>query len=193
MPHFDAPDDIPLDAAGPIPADNRPGHHPEVEQDKPTGPPPSPKSAAERSAAEPSPSERSADVGPAAQRRRFPFEFDGLAGSAARLFTLNGRHAHVDIEDTDLVARYGAWVVRTPLDNITGATVTGPYRLWKVIGPPHLSFHDRGLTFGSNTRSGLCLTFATPVRGLDPTGRLTHPGLTVTVDDPHGLADALGY
>jgi hypothetical protein len=26
--------------AGPIPPANEPGHHPEVEQDKPTGPPP---------------------------------------------------------------------------------------------------------------------------------------------------------
>lgn len=26
----------------PIPPDNEPGHHPPVEQDKPTGPPPSP-------------------------------------------------------------------------------------------------------------------------------------------------------
>ena len=26
-------------AAGPVPEDNQPGHHPEVEQDKPTGPP----------------------------------------------------------------------------------------------------------------------------------------------------------
>ncbi len=25
---------------GPVPEDNQPGHHPEVEQDKPTGPPP---------------------------------------------------------------------------------------------------------------------------------------------------------
>ncbi len=26
--------------AGPVPEDNRPGHHPEVDQDKPQGPPP---------------------------------------------------------------------------------------------------------------------------------------------------------
>ena len=33
--------------AGPdaIPEDNRPGHHPEHEQDKPTGPPPTPRAA----------------------------------------------------------------------------------------------------------------------------------------------------
>jgi len=29
------------------------------------------------------------------------------------------------------------------------------------------------------------------VTGLEPTGRLRHPGLTVTVADVHGLAEAL--
>lgn len=34
----------PEEGAGPIPEDNRPGHHPPKEQDKPEGPPPRRKS-----------------------------------------------------------------------------------------------------------------------------------------------------
>jgi hypothetical protein len=35
------------------------------------------------------------------------------------------------------------------------------------------------------------VSFADPVSGMEPTGRLRHPNLTVTVADPDGLAAAL--
>jgi hypothetical protein len=65
---------------------------------------------------------------------------------------------------------------------------TGPYSLIKTIGPAHLSFADRGLTFATNSERGLCIRFATPVRGLDPLGLVRHPAVTVTVADCDGLA-----
>jgi len=37
----------------------------------------------------------------------------------------------------------------------------------------------------------VCICFREPVTGLDPTGRLRHPGLTVTVADVDGLVAAL--
>ncbi|MGH3900557.1 MAG: hypothetical protein ACRDTA_20380 [Pseudonocardiaceae bacterium] len=89
-----------------------------------------------------------------------------------------------------LVARFGLWVLRTPLDNIADVTVTGPFRAWRVIGP-RLSLADRGLTFGSNTALGACIRFRHPVPGLDPLGLLRHPALTVTVRDPDALARQL--
>jgi hypothetical protein len=96
------------------------------------------------------------------------------------------------VGEGELRARFGPWRVRTALDNIVGTTPTGPYTFIKTGGPARLSFSDHGLTFATNGERGLCIQFAEPVTGLDPTGRLKHPGLTVTVADIPGLAAALG-
>ena len=88
---------------------------------------------------------------------------------------------------TDLTARFGPWCVRTPLTNVAELAITGPYAGWKVVGPPHLSFADRGLTFGTGTTRGVCIRFHEPVVGMEPTGRLRHPALTVTLRDPEHL------
>jgi hypothetical protein len=37
----------------------------------------------------------------------------------------------------------------------------------------------------------VCVLFHEPVTGLEPFGRIRHPGLTVTVADRQGFADAL--
>jgi hypothetical protein len=81
--------------------------------------------------------------------------------------------------------------VRTPRANVIGAEVTGPYAVWKTAGPARYAVTDRGLTFASNRRRGVRVGFAEPVPGLEPTGRLRHPELTVTVADPDGLAALL--
>jgi hypothetical protein len=39
-----------------------------------------------------------------------------------------------------------------------------------VAGPARLSLADRGLTFATTTRTGLCITFRSPVPGIDPWG-----------------------
>src|SRR5690606_154531 len=57
--------------------------------------------------------------------------------------------------------------------------------------PAHVSLADHGLTFATNPDKGVCIRFEEPVRGLDPLGLVLHPGLTVTVDDPAGLAELL--
>jgi hypothetical protein len=90
-----------------------------------------------------------------------------------------------------LVAHFGPWRVETSLVNVAYATSTGPYHPVKTIGPPHLSLSDRGLTFATNDREGLCIQFHVPVRGIDPLGLIRHPALTVTVDDVSGLRAAL--
>ena len=90
-----------------------------------------------------------------------------------------------------LVVRFGPWVVRTNVDNVTGATVTGPYKRWKVVGPARLSFVHRGLTFATSTGPGLCICFRTPVAGIGPVGLVRHRALTVTVDDVEGLRSIL--
>lgn len=123
--------------------------------------------------------------------RRFPFRFHGVVGAAARVFTITEDRALVVVEGRRLTARFGPWCVETTVDNIAKTSITGPYKRWKVAGPAHLSFADRGLTFATNAEAGLCLGFIEPVRGFDPRGWLRHPGLTVTVADPHGLIAAI--
>jgi hypothetical protein len=81
--------------------------------------------------------------------------------------------------------------VRTPTSNIARVEVTGPYAFLKTAGPARLGITDRGLTFASNGERGVCITFHSPVPGIDPFGRIRHPDLTVTVLDVDGLMKAL--
>ncbi len=121
----------------------------------------------------------------------FSFHFAPIYRVVALLFGVTPRNAGVVVADGRLLARFGRWSVETPLANVAGSEVTGPYATLKTVGPAHLSLADRGLTFASNARRGLCIRFRDPVPGIEPTGRVLHPGLTVTVDDVDGLARAL--
>lgn len=125
--------------------------------------------------------------------KRFEFEFSRDVQRWNRLLAVNARSAYLLVGDGDLIAHFGPWTLTTTIDNIVDATITGPYRLWRVAGPARLSLADRGLTFATTTRAGLCLTFRSPVPGIDPLGIVRHPNLTVTVKDPSGLAKALGF
>jgi hypothetical protein len=112
---------------------------------------------------------------------RYPFAFDPRYRAAALPFGVMPRTAWVDVTGDDLVVRFGPWRVETTTGNVAGTEVTGPYSFAKTAGPAHLSFADRGMTCATNGRRGLCIRFREPVRGIDPTGRILHPGLTVTV------------
>jgi hypothetical protein len=122
---------------------------------------------------------------------RFDFAFDPVLQVAALPFGIRPSTAYVDVDDGQLLARFGPWRVSTPLDNVEDTQVTGPYATPLVIGPARLSIADRGLTLATNARRGLCIRFRQPVPGIEPTGRLRHPALTVTVTDVDGLAAAL--
>jgi hypothetical protein len=121
----------------------------------------------------------------------FDFAFDPLYEKVALAFGVTPGRCSVVVENGRMVARYGFWTVATDVDNVAGTEISGPYRRWTTIGPAHLSVADRGLTFASNPDKGLCMRFREPVGGWEPTGRLRHPGLTVTVADVEGLAAAL--
>lgn len=107
-----------------------------------------------------------------------------------RLIGVRPGSAQVELgADGGLVATFGRLRVETPIANVGGYRLTGPYRWWKAIGPRG-SLADRGFTFGSSTHGGVCICFrdwvsSRYVRG----GRLE--SLTVTVDDVDGLARAL--
>ena len=122
---------------------------------------------------------------------RFPFRFDPAYRRLARLFGVTPERAWVDLGDEELEARYGWWRVRTPRSNIAGVEATGPYLFLKTAGPARLAITDRGLTFASNRDRGACISFHSPVVGIDPFGLIHHPTLTVTVLDVDGLVEAL--
>jgi hypothetical protein len=116
------------------------------------------------------------------------FEFEPLLLPFAAAVGVVPALARVELDQRRLLVRFGAWRLSTPVENIAGSTETGPYRFVKVAGPPHLSFADRGVTFATNRRRGLCIQFHEPVPAIEPTGRLRHPAATVTVADPTELA-----
>lgn len=122
---------------------------------------------------------------------RFDFAFAASYRLPAWLFGITPARAFVTVTDAELQVRFGAWHLVSPLDNLTGTEVTGDFGWLKTAGPPHLSFADRGVTFATNGDRALCVSFRTPVRGIDPTGILRHPGATLTVRDPLALQAAI--
>jgi hypothetical protein len=120
----------------------------------------------------------------------YPFAFSSLGRTLLRLLRVGPDSCEVRVELDTLDVRFGRWRLVTPLANVRTVDVTGPYQTWKVLGP-RLSLADHGLTFGTNSTAGVCILFHQPVPGLEPTGRLRHPGLTVTVADPSLLAQRL--
>ncbi len=121
---------------------------------------------------------------------RFGFDFEDRFRWMLALIGVKPSNTELTIDDEELAVRFGWWKLRTPVSNITGFETSGDYRWWKAIGVRG-SFADRGLTFGTSTRRGLCVRFAEPVPALVPGDLMPHPGMTVTVTDIDGLADAL--
>jgi hypothetical protein len=155
---------------GPVPEANQPGHHPEVEQDKPTGPPPGP---------------------PAVEcaRERFAFRFEPLMVPFAAFATVIPGRAFVDLDGDEVHIGFGVWHMSFPRAEVTKVRETGGFWLPKVAGPPHVSFADGGITFATNRQRGTCIELARPQRGPYPV--LRHSGVTVTVEDPEALEAAL--
>jgi hypothetical protein len=122
--------------------------------------------------------------------QRFGFRFQKQYVPMLAALGVTSATAHVMVTEDRLVARFGPWLCSTSLGNVVDVCPTGPYSAVKAIGA-RLSMTDRGLTFGTTTEGGVCLTFDQPVTGLDPLGVLRHPGLTVTVDDVEGFVTAV--
>jgi hypothetical protein len=174
---------------GAVPVDNLPGHHPEVDQDKPLIPAEPyrvPDDSAPRFAPEPADDEPGVEV-------RYPFLFEPLLQALALPLGVLPRTSWVRVTDDDVEIRFGAWHVRTPRPNVAGCEVVeGPFNLLKVAGPPHVSLADRGVTFATNRRLGACIRFREPVSVVLPGRLLRHPAAVVTVADPYALVRHLG-
>jgi hypothetical protein len=123
--------------------------------------------------------------------RRFDFRFATAYRVPALLFGVTPRTSAVLVSAQELEIRFGLWRLRTPRANVSGTELSGGFGYLKTAGPAHLSLADHGVTFATNGDAAVCIRFHQPVRALDPTGILLHPGATVTVADPETLADAL--
>jgi len=121
----------------------------------------------------------------------FPFAIDRSLRPWSRVFLIHPETCVALLDEGTLTVLFGRWTVTTPVSNIAGVELNGPYRWWKVGGPARMSAADRGLTFATTSRGGACLSFHEPVRALDPFGAWRHPGLTVTVADPEQFAVAV--
>lgn len=118
---------------------------------------------------------------------RFTFDFDRSYRLAALPFGITPGNSWVEVDRDEMQVKFGPWSLRTPLTNITDNELSGDFAFIKTAGPPHLSLSDRGVTFATNGRRAVCLSFATPVKGIDPTGIITHPNATLTVSQPEEL------
>lgn len=118
--------------------------------------------------------------------QRFDFEFHPRFRPLLAVLGVRPANSWVAVDDQRFQARFGRWQVRTPVSNLADVVITRDYLAIKAIGPRG-SMADRGATFGSTTRGGVCVCFHEPVTAL--AGRwMAHPALTVTVADLDGLA-----
>ena len=121
----------------------------------------------------------------------FPYAIDKKFVPMWGVFGVRPSKDGVTITDDGLFkATFGFLHLDTPLDNVTGAHVTRGYRWWTAVGA-RVSFVDDGLTFGTNTKAGVCVHFKEKVPSrLSRKG--SHSALTVTVADLDGLVGVLG-
>jgi hypothetical protein len=123
--------------------------------------------------------------------RAFAFATDRSLRPWSRAFLVHPEASMVLLTPDQFTISFGRWSLSTSPANIADVTVTGPYQWWKVAGPPRLSLSDRGITFASTNRRGVCVSFHRPVRAIDPFGLVRHRAATVTVADPDAFAAAV--
>jgi hypothetical protein len=117
----------------------------------------------------------------------FEFDFDKRFAPLLVMLGAVPSNSPVELHDDRLEIRLGPWRLSSPTANVARLDVTGPYHWYRAIGL-RLSVSDRGFTFGTNARRGLCVEFVEPVRSFL---RLDHPAVTVTVGQPEMLKAAI--
>lgn len=119
---------------------------------------------------------------------RYPFAFQTRYRPTLSAIGVFSNTAWVDVDEDGIHARFGLISADIEYNNVSDVELSGPYSAIKAIGA-RISLADKGMTMGTTTTRGVCLKFKEPILGMDPTGRLRHPGLTVTVADPEDFAD----
>ena len=112
-----------------------------------------------------------------------------LPGAA---FGVRPSTAWVEVDDSMFKARYGPWRVTTPLANITGTEVTGPYAYPKTAGPgPPRDHRPRALVHAERRPRPADPLRRRPSAASTRSGLMRHPELTVGVAEPERLAEAI--
>lgn len=120
----------------------------------------------------------------------FPFAFDSSYAWMLKPLGIRPETAEVTLDHEEIRVRFGRWKTSTALSNIAGTEITEGYRWFKAIGIRG-SLADHGITFGTNADRGLCVKFVEPIPSLTFGKMVRHPGMTLTVADVDGLADAI--
>ncbi len=119
----------------------------------------------------------------------FPYKIDARAKAILFPLGVDADDGVTLTEDGRLVATFGRVQVDTPMGNIDHTAISGPHRWYTAVGL-RLSFADDGLTFGTNHHKGLCIEFTERIPKV--IGFRNHSALWVSVEDPEGLAEAIG-
>jgi hypothetical protein len=122
---------------------------------------------------------------------RYHFDFAPAYRLPALVFGITPATAWVDLGPSEIRVRFGPWRLRAALSDVTEVSQSGGYKFVKTAGPAHLSLADRGVTFATNGKAGVCVQFRRPVAGIDPTRRILHPNATMTVRHPEAFVEDL--
>jgi hypothetical protein len=118
---------------------------------------------------------------------RFPIRLGARSRPLLRLFGVGGPDdAWVELRDDTLEARFGRAHASTPLSNIAGWRIEGPW-LWITAIGVRRSVRHGDITFGGSHHGGVRLDF----RDLERVAPFDVPALYVSVDDLEGFAAAL--
>ena len=117
--------------------------------------------------------------------RRFPIRIGRRSRPLLRLFGVRGNNAFVDLAD-DVVVQFGFFRVTTPLANLTGWRIEGPWAWIKAIGVRNGIRHG-DIAFDGTHTGGVRMDLREPIR----VGPLRRTAIYVTVEDLEGFAAAL--
>lgn len=118
---------------------------------------------------------------------RFPIRLGARSRPLLRLFGVRGPgDAWVELRDGEVEARFGWARAATPIANVDGWRIEGPW-LWITAIGVRRSFRHGDFTFGGSHHGGVRLDFRERVR----VGPFRSPALYVSVDDLAGFAAAL--
>lgn len=118
---------------------------------------------------------------------RFPFRLGRRSRPILRIFGVrDADDAYVRLDGDRFTARFGRFELDTPIANIVGWRIEGPWRWITAIGV-RMSIRHGDITFGGSHRGGVRVDF----RESPPLWRFHPRALYVTVEDLEGLASAL--
>ena len=114
---------------------------------------------------------------------RFAFRFAARYRLAGLPFGIGPATTGVVLEPAHLRVRFGPWRMSVALRNIAAVELSGPFAFLKTAGPARLAISDRGLTLATTGERGVRLALHHPIPGIEPSGLIRHPELTLTLDD----------